>query len=1138
MPLSSTEIAAMNGAYMQQSMGQLQYSNAIGQSGQQYGAQSSGLQGDQMMGSMMNRASSVGAPMMAGAMGMLGLDPMSLGLRAGMGAYGAGAGLGGAAMVGAGVGMPLMAAGAAAKYAGQQMYTGAHQQNELNNTLRSSFNFQNQQGGTGFGRSDMTSIGSMVRQMSDQFGPGGEITGFKELTQLTGKMGSMGFAQGVRDVQEFSKKFKEMVTTLKGMAKDLGTTLEGAMEFAAAAKGSGVFGMNNVGKFTSQVRSASVSGGLAISEVTGAANIGSQISRSIGGLGRQGAGAGIRTINQIGSMGQMGMLSEEDIYNVTGQTGAEGRQAYAASAMSSSARFLQSGKGRRFLASVAGKHGELDETGIQQLLSGGMSIDETIKRDNGMKANVGRADFIRNEGRLRGAAMERLGGFIPAMQLQQWASSKGIDIQNMDDRSMLFAQRQLGMGRDEVDQAVKMATNMPAILEQEKRSQRQDGYFQNIVSARKGQGVEGVQQRFNQAKEQVNNKLQKVGQDVFNSGSDQIDQFINKLMGTYVETYSKDIDDKFRGMMGGGAGGAAGRRAFGIGDGRINSMRKGSGTIGGLHDTLGLSQAMNMGSRGGLEASLGADTELNARNVAALGLGGVFGLATGQTGQYFMHGESGVGKLRDAGYKVGGDSAHMRAQLDAIERQGKMPAGAMDAVLGRTRGHLSESAGNLAYADAVSGSGGQGSAGETMLGSGLNAVAGSLLGPLGGLAASLGGVGGSIAESITGSRSGREDAGKFIQSAAGKDLTLRLLSTDGGVAESARAALEKEIGANGAAGPKKDMLEAADYNKFLTENPGASNADQEKWAKARGVDLGTTRKKLEGLYGAGTEMQNRDRGELSRRLRTEGHDEMNAGIASGVYDTTGNLAAGKRGEIRGIAGKAGEHYAAYGARRNQLEGKLGGTKETEAADLAILTQMEHEARDQKAELAGMTTKQQRNLASSLTGTQEGSEAMASATFRERFDKKVRRGKGATGAAAEMLGISMTAEESKKLDLGSEAGAAAFLKKSGITDAALIKQLREGVAGDGGTKGGVHTADALRSITESEQFKDNKKKQSMEEAEGRDPLQAAIKKNGEDANKYLQALVKSNTAAAAELTKLNDKSAGDPEGTGKGGVKPI
>ena len=562
----------MNGAWAQATSQRMTYGAQISQ-GDVYGGgySSNGARGDALMASGLNRAGAIGAPIASAAFGMMGGSPAMAGIAGAGSALWGGAGLGGAAMAGsvAALGaLPMMAAGTMAGYAGSQMMAGAGQQSDLNNTLRSSYNFRNSQGGSGFNRGEMSSIGSMIRDMSGSFGPGGEVTGFHELTQLAGRMNSMGLAQGVKDVKDFSAKFKEMVTSLKHMATDLGTTLEGAMEFAAAAKQSGVFGMKGATAFAANARQAAVSGGLAVSEVTAAAYTGSQISRSIGGLGKQGMNAGMNTIARIGAELKMGVLTEEDIYNVTGLTGAEGQQAYATSQMSKTASFLQSGKGRRMIASMAGKDGTLDENAVQEFLAGGMDIPETRRLDNKMKSQVGKANFIRNEGRLRGAVMERFGGNPQTLQMIQWAQGKGININDDSDRAMLFAQRQLGLGRDDADNMVKEARALPQVMEYQRQSAIKDNEQKQFAMLAKGKGIEGVKQRFDQAKEEINNKLQSVGQNVFNAGSEYVESFLNKLVDHYVETQSANIDDAFHAMMGGGRSGRlAMQHTFGLGEG-------------------------------------------------------------------------------------------------------------------------------------------------------------------------------------------------------------------------------------------------------------------------------------------------------------------------------------------------------------------------------------------------------------------------------------------------------------------------------------------------------------------------------------------------------------------------------------------
>lgn len=524
---------AMNNMAMSQQIGMAGNPLMTGGGAQQYG--------NQVMGWGMNRAQAIGGPLMAAGLGMMGLDPLSIGMRAGMATWGAGGGLMSAGLAGMGAAGLAAAPMMAAQYAGGQMFTGAQQQQQLNQAMGQSFQFFNPMtGGQGFNTPQLSQIGGMMRSMTHEFGPRGEVVGMGELTSLAAGMGQMGMATQVRDVQEFGRKFREMVSTLKTVATELGTSLQEAQGLISGMRSSGIFRTSDQLKMVSQMKGTAFAGNLALSEVSAMGNIGSQISRSVGGLGRQGMTAGMRTIGQIGVAQQMGVLSEEDIYNVTGLTGAEGRQALATSSLQHSARFLGSMRGRRMLASLADEDGSLDQGAVQRLLNGGMGISETLTESRSNLGRVGRANFLRNEGRLRGAAMEQIGGFLPALQLRQWAESRGINVNEMDDRSMLFAQRHLGMGRDEMDVAVRMAQQLPGIAANMKLAGEEQRYVDQVAGHRKDLGIEGVKNRFAQAREKVQGSLQKIGQDIFNEGTNMIERWANRLAGTYEERFSRE----------------------------------------------------------------------------------------------------------------------------------------------------------------------------------------------------------------------------------------------------------------------------------------------------------------------------------------------------------------------------------------------------------------------------------------------------------------------------------------------------------------------------------------------------------------------------------------------------------------------
>ena len=626
MPLNSAEVAAMAGQYQQMHVGQSQYSSFIGGMSGLQG--SPGVQADQIAGGLMNRVSAIGAPLASLGVGLMGLDPMSIGIKAGMGAYASGAGLAGAGMLGLGAAGAVAVPMAVAGYAANQMWTGAQQQQAFNQNMRGAFSFMTP-GGQGFTGQQLGQINQGLFSMAGQHGPGGDMLGVRELQGLAVNMGRMGMAgTGAQDVSQFSQKFREMVNTLKVVAKEMGTSMQAAQEFVVAMRSSGIFNSGDQRRLATEIRQFAQAGNMATSELTAAANIGAQVSRAIGGRGGQGAFAGIRTIGTIGAAMQAGVLSDEDLYNATGLTGAEGRQALAARQLEQSGNFLRTGRGRMFLASVAGQNGQLDPSSVQDWLSGGMGIGDTRASARRNLNAVGRAGFLRNEGRLRGAALEQFGGMLPSMALMQWAGSKGIDINTMDDRSMLFASRSLGMGMDELENAVKMARNMPAILEQQ-RSSNQMGDFQNrMANVRRTQGIEGVQRRFEEAREKVQGSLQRVGAQMYTDLSSMIERTINEMTGVAIEEYDQKVMDAYHDAMS-GAGTKGLRRQLGV-------------------DPRGAMRGISASNLGGMTPGSGADRFFGRPSPGSAGsfLSSVSPVA----GYLLFGGESDYDRMKKAGY--------------------------------------------------------------------------------------------------------------------------------------------------------------------------------------------------------------------------------------------------------------------------------------------------------------------------------------------------------------------------------------------------------------------------------------------------------------------------------------------------------
>lgn len=1098
--------SGLNPSYWAQFHAQNQMMGGMLSGAGMYGQGMPGMMSEGMMGSAMSRAGGVAGPIMNGAMAMAGLDPLSMGMRGGMAAWNMGGGVMGAGLAGMGMAGATMGVGAVAGFAGNQMYQGASQQMALNQGLRNNFHFMGASG-QGFSRGDMGAIGGTIRSMTEQYGPGGEVAGFSELSRLAQNMGKMGMGSGIRDAQDFSKRFKEMVSTLKTVATELGTSLEAAQELLASSRGSGIFKSTDQLRFSGAIRSTSLAGGMATSEVTSMANIGSQISRSVGGLGRSGAFGGIKTIGQVGIAQQVGAISDEDVYNATGLAGAEGRQAYATDLMQKTGSFLRSSKGRYFLASVAGKNGGLDTDAVAEYMGGGVGVGRTKDLAHQNLRGIGRANFIRNEGRLRGSVMEQFGGLAPAIALRGWAGERGVDIDNMDDRSMLFAQRQLGMGRDELDTAVKMAQHLPEIMREQRLRKGDDEYSQA-----RGQSMKrgDIRTKLDQVRESIQGKLEKVGADVFQQGSNQIESWYNKLMGVYERRMSEDIDQVWQqAKMGGAQGSAAFDKAIGkggvVGAGSFAAAAKVAG--GRLQGDAGnpgaradyqRTREMAFSAKNGMLDAEGKAFVAGARGslLEAYGMGGV-GEAQGTrrldavgnmlTAQA-AKGDPAAQKMLMR-YKSG-DANSRAAIAEGIEREiGIGAEGRLSATLkgpdyfGGRGGYATKMDADTAVGQMFTGSNVadqlQSGGAMTKLAAGLgflgsvsaaqsNATArvGSWLGLNKPPSASMGetfdkvmNISMRFAAGLSDDHKKNEAMGRFARSTEGRDLITGLMTGKGDAAKARMAELAaKGQEATPDEAAQLEMLRStslgAEYGQLTDGGKNRLSADQLKTLSAKGSQaLGRNigEGDLANFYKSGTatlvDRWKQDISAMSERQQKEGIEGSERYRRLGIADQgTGNLVlSGKTKEgLKGI--KNGSHAAEMALAITDAQRSLTGDP---VHDSEILDSIRSEYSKMYVGIGAMSVTDKRAFAKQMQGSEASEMALESIGRQKRFEGVMKKS-GLGRAAARVMGISMSDEKMQ------------MLSKEGDVD--KIAEMLSGAAGAKGEAGAAFRKDLTSALT--------------------------------------------------------------------------
>lgn len=1178
MPISSADIAGMSASYTQQYMAQAQYASMVGQQGPYGMPTNPHIMGESMAGTAMNRGAAIGAPLATAGLALAGLDPFSLAIRGGVGAYGAGAGIGGAAMAGMAMAAPMAIGMAGVGYAGNQLMTGAQQVQGFNQNMRGSFAFSNPASfsGRGFGQNDLREIGSLVRNVAST----GE-QGFDELGRLAAQMGRMGMANGARNAKEFGDKFREMLDTVKTIAKEMNSTLEEAQTVMASLRGSGIF--SKQGQVSQLIRQSAVAGGLATTEVTGMMNIGSQISRMYGGTGKQGALGGMESITQIGTAVQRGILSEEDIYNATGQTGAEGRRSLAMQQMEQSGRFLKSSKGRWFLASLAGKNGELDPGSIANWMGGGMGVEETRNQAHSNLRGVGRANFIRNEGRLRGAVMEQFGGLAPGMAMLQWAGQRGIDINEMDDRSMLFAQRQLGMGRDEADVAVRMARQLPELMRARRESTRDDSVVRDRLERQKMTGIEGVKRRFEQARNRVNNEIQRAGQDIMNDLSDTVSSWAHRLAGTYEDVGVQGLTEITTALERGGGGAANVLRTGGQIGSHIKALssKHMTGAGGGAlfdksrqRELRGLKMAASMGDVGELGGSLGEFARGNrgmlmeqyANQMA--GMGGEERI----TALNRLLSESSGGGAAAAEFHRMSQSERATA-LQRLERTIGIKEGSRaDAMMGASpkRGIISdinnifgggsrEDAGdgrtemerNESVGKRLLGTSGKESLGDRVTGW-MRAAGAGLMSSAVGIVPGAALIGaskfvGGAAESVFGDSGRAKAAGAFLKSQRGREMVFGMLAGSNEERQranqtivdlKARRGRGEEITKEEQA--QLDVLErsklAMDYQKVASAKNGKLSSEdwmslRRSFAASQGKDVNDVSvEDVKGAIGAvGAEAHK----EYERLLRAQSEELKGRGAEDAFALQAGGLAELSRKDGRLVITKT---------TRDQLM-KQGGEGAVQLAEMAIAATGASQAGDVDAfraassdfhsRMAGSSVKELQAMARGMAGTQHGQMAAELLMQGRRMEGQIKRARrqgirgDATGAAAvaRELGIDLDKDQLQGLGgLGADEAAARLAALSGVGDnKEFTSNLTQAITAARGGKGQAAAGLLGRAI---DVLPEEQRKKLLEaQRGGADPLEKLADKIG-DGNKFLEQLVKGNTQLLTAVRGLKPPEDGE------------
>ena len=434
---------------------------------------------------------------------------------------------------------------------------GSNDQQAIFNTLGQGNQFGNAQSrtGRGFSRTDAKAISDTVREL----GSIPELmSSAVELNNILSKVQQMGVMNASRSAADFSKKFKETISTLKEISKIMETSLEGSLKYFEESRRSGLYNPQMMKMNMGQRQFTAGLTGMDQGQIGQLQMAGSQISFGYGGTRGSGAQSALRSARQIGMANEMGLISNDRIAELTGQEGGAGIAAMAGSLTDASQRMSQGGLGTAMSIALAkqknGKFtGELDQELVEKVRMGGISKSELLSlAQKKTSSRASKMSFKANENLLRSEMASQVGAEGIGMELQDILGGAGF---NNPDASGILMKR-YGVDEKQAKMIQEMGNSLPQIqrelgskAQMEGRRQAEQSYLKENMS------TEAIKRKFMKRMENTfSEPFKHLGANMSNAVGQYVDDFMDGLLGRYSTNITKETSNLAGGALGGSSG--------------------------------------------------------------------------------------------------------------------------------------------------------------------------------------------------------------------------------------------------------------------------------------------------------------------------------------------------------------------------------------------------------------------------------------------------------------------------------------------------------------------------------------------------------------------------------------------------------
>lgn len=451
-------------------------------------------------------------------------------------------------------GLPLAVGGLAGGHIFGNMGEGAQELSMTQQNLGQSFQFLNagSRTGRGFSRTDAKAISDMVRELGSL---PELLTSFSELNGIMSKLHQIGTFSGVRNVQEYSRKFKESLSMLKEVSKIMETDLTGALQYYQEARKSGIYNMNMVKMNAGQRQFTAGVTGMNQDQIGQLQMMGSQISFGYGGTRGSGAQSALRTARQIGMANEMGLISNDRIAELTGQEGGAGIAALSGTLTDTAQRMSIGSFGTAMSIALAKQKngrftGELDQDLVEKVRMGGISKSELLSlAQRKASSRTAKMSFKANENLLRSEMASQVGAEGIGMEMQDILGGAGF---NNPDATSILMQR-YGVDERQAKIIQEMGNALPGIQKELGSKAQLEGRRQAEQSyAKENLSVDTIKRKFMKRMENTfSEPFKHLGANMSNAVGQYVDDFMDGMLGRYSANITKETANLAGGALGG-----------------------------------------------------------------------------------------------------------------------------------------------------------------------------------------------------------------------------------------------------------------------------------------------------------------------------------------------------------------------------------------------------------------------------------------------------------------------------------------------------------------------------------------------------------------------------------------------------------